>query len=583
MMVAPLDRPNKRADPMSTSSFVPENFDPSDFANIEPLGKKLLEQPATTAAEAATWIENASELFAVIWEYGTRKHIDNACFTEDEEKEKAFLHFIQEVQPKIEPMMFELKKKVLADGGIDQLKAPGTAVMKREWTSDVELFRKENVQLEVQDEELSTEYGKISGAMTVEFDGETKTLQQMAPYLEETDRSVREQAWRLVAERRQQDRDKIEEIFEKQLTIRSQIATNADHPDYRSYMWQVRKRFDYTPDDVLAFGDAVEAVVTPLAKTIDEQRHADLGVDALRPWDGSVDPKGRPPLKPFDPADIDSFVEKTRQCFDRYSPEFATMFATLSEHGDLDLDSRLGKRPGGFQASLEASRRPFIFMNSAGVHGDVVTMLHEGGHAFHYLDSRDIENVFVRHAPLEFCEVASMTQELLGADHYDAYYDDPEHAARAKRNQLERSATLLGWVATIVCFQHWLYTHEGHDRAARQAAWLETYGRFSSGVTDWSGLESYRESMWQRQIHLFSYPFYYIEYGIAQLGALQVWLNYRNDPQLAMSNLRKAFRLGGTKPLPEVFAAAGAEFDFGQSTLRRLVDAVGEELEKLPQ
>jgi oligoendopeptidase F len=293
---------------MSTSSFVPADFDPSDFAHIEPLGKKLLEQPATTADEAAAWIANASELFAVIWEYGTRKHIDTACFTEDEEKEKAFLHFIQEVQPKIEPMMFELKKKVIAEGGIDQLNTPGVAVMKRDWAADVELFREENVPLEVQDEELSSDYGKICGAMTVAFDGETKTLQQMAPYLERTDRAQREKAWRLVAERRQQDREAIETIFDKQLAIRAEVAANAGHDNYRSYIWQAKKRFDYTPQDVLAFGDAVEAVVMPLARKVDLQRQSDLGLDALRPWDGAVDPKGRPPIVPFDAKYIDCFV-----------------------------------------------------------------------------------------------------------------------------------------------------------------------------------------------------------------------------------------------------------------------------------
>ena len=567
---------------MSQNGFVPENFDPSDFANIEPLGKKLLEEPAATAEEAEQWLRNASQLFAVLWEYGTRKHIDNACFTEDEEKEKAFLHYIQQIQPKLEPLMFELKKKVLSAGGLDRLEAPGIAVLKRKWSTDVELFREENVPLEVKDEELATDYGKITGAMTVEFDGQTRTLQQMAPYYEQTDRGVREKAWRTVADRRLQDRDRIEDLFEKQLEVRAQIAANAGLPNYRAYMWQAKKRFDYSPEDVLGFCESVQKVVVPLTARLDTERRELLGLEKLRPWDTSVDPKGRPPLKPFDPADIDGFVEKTRRCFDRYSPPFAQMFQSLKDHGDLDLDSRQGKRPGGFQASLEASRRPFIFMNAAGVQSDVVTMLHEGGHAFHYLDSRDIENVFVRHAPLEFCEVASMSQELLGADHYDVFYDDPDHAGRAKRQQLERSIRLFNWVATIVAYQHWLYTHEGHDRTHRQEAWGHILGRFEGGVVDWTGLEPYRDAAWQRQIHLFSYPFYYIEYGIAQLGALQVWLRYQQEPKAALADLREAFRLGGTRPLPEVFAAAGIEFDFSEATLQRLVDAVGEQLERLP-
>ena len=353
-------------------------------------------------------------------------------------------------------------------------------------------------------------------------------------------------------------------------------------PDYREFAWRSKHRFDYTPDDCLRFADAIEAVCVPAVRAMDEQRRADLRLPALRPWDLSVDPQGRPPLVPFVETDVDAFVTKTRHVFDRLSPELGEQFESLRRNRNLDLDSRRGKQPGGYQSSLSEVKQPFIFMNAAGLQRDVEVLLHEGGHAFHYLAATAAQPlVFLQHAPLEFCEVASMAMELLGADHFEAFYPKPADAGRARRALLEGVVRFLPWMATIDTFQHWIYTHPGHSRQDRTDQWLAITGRFGRTV-DWAGHEATQASSWQAQPHLFSSPFYYVEYGIAQLGALQVWMKSKEDPRRALANYRAALSLGGTRPLPDLFAAAGVRFDFTERTLRPLVAAVVEELDALP-
>jgi len=568
---------------VASQSIVPAGFDPSDFSQIEPLGRELLERRVASVEELRQWVADLSRLWEIIDEAGKRRYIAKACRTDDPALEQAYLFWVREIQPKLQPLFFELQKRYLRNPQRHDLYEAGFAMMELDWQADVDLFRQENIPLFTREQELNNEYDKTMAAMTVEFRGQTYTLQQMARFFEETDRSTREQAWRLTGERRLAARETIEQIFTQLLDLRVQIAANAGLDNYRDYVWKARKRFDYGPDDCLAFGQAIEKLCVPLVEQLDERRKDELKVDALRPWDTAVDPRGRPPLRPFDPDDVAGFVETTRRVFERISPSLAGQFETLRENGDLDLDSRKGKQPGGFQSSLEASKRPFIFMNAAGLQRDVDTLLHEGGHAFHYIASRDQWNLFVRHAPLEFCEVASMSMELLAGDHLGLYYADAAEAARARRVHLEGIIRFMPWMATIDGFQHWLYSHQGHTPVDRTAAWLDIFSRYSSGVIDWSGLEPFRASRWHAQLHLFHVPFYYIEYGIAQLGALQVWLNYRRDPKAALEQLLEAFALGGTRPLPELFSTAGIRFAFDDATLGPLIEAVREELARLPE
>ncbi len=572
--------------PESTSSgrtFVPSDLDPSDWGQLEPLYVSLLDRPTDTIEQIQQWLANFSELSAVVSEFGARKNIDSACHTDDPEIEKAYLHYVEHIAPKIKPIYFQMQKKLLASPDHGTLAPDRFGNLIREWRSAVELFREENVPLQTEVAKLNNEYDKTVGAMTVEFNGETLTLQQLSRYLEEPDRESREKAWRLSADRRLQDRDGFNTIFDKLLGLRKQMAKNADLPDYRAYMWKAMDRFDYTPEHCHQFAEAVEQVCLPLIYKMDTQRKEALGLDALRPWDLSVDVLNRPPLRPFAADQPQDLVDKSTEVFRRVAPGLGDDFATMKMGRNLDLDSRKGKRAGGFQSSLQESREPFIFMNAAGLDTDVRTMLHEAGHAFHFIWAAAEEPLmFMRHAPMEFCEVASMSMELIGADHYDVFYPEQAERDRAVRSLLEGIITILPWIATIDQFQHWLYTHPGHSDSERTVAWLKVLDRFGRSHVDWSGLDEVRASMWQKQLHLYHVPFYYIEYGIAQLGALQLWLNYRSDPAKALDDYRNALRLGGKRALPELFETAGLRFDFTRATLEPLMAALGEELDRLP-
>ena len=563
----------------SRRKFVPVDL---DVARVEPLlavYRLLQDRRIDNARQLEAWLSDFSELCAVVDEYGARRYIEKSCHTDDPNLEKAYLHFISEVEPAIKPVSFELQKKFLDSPYRSALTDQRFGLLARSWQADVDIFQPANIPLQTQVAMDVTDYDKISGAMTVHFRGQELTLPQAGRVLEEPDRAARQDVWQLTASRRLADRDKIDAIFQKLLTLRHEIAVNAGLSDYRAYEWKAKKRFDYTPDDCLRFADAIEKTCVPLVHELDRKRKADLKLDRLRPWDMAVDPQSRPPLRPFPGDSSGLLIQKTREIFNRLSPELAGDFDLLSTHGNLDLDSRKGKQPGGYQSSLEESLQPFIFMNAAGMQRDVETLLHEGGHAFHFLAARHEPLIFLRSAPMEFCEVASMSMELLGSVHFDAFYNPPD-AARAQSTMLEGIIRFFPWMATIDCFQHWLYTHPGHDLAARTAYWLSLLDRFSSRL-DWTGFESVRPSSWQRQLHLFHSPFYYIEYGIAQLGALQLWSKSLTDPRGALAGYRAGLKLGGTRTLPELFAAAGIRFDFTDKTLRPLMDLLAEQMRRL--
>ncbi len=565
----------------ATPTFVPATLDCGDFAQLEPLYQQLLARPLDSAPALAQWLADWSELSAYVSEFGSRRQIEHACHTEDAEIEKRYLHYVEQIRPRLQPLDFQLTRRMLDCPHIAELTDPKFAVLRRQSQAEVEIYRDANIPLQTEATKQSSEYGKLCGKMIVDFRGEQLTLQQLARFLEEPDRSTREEAWRLSANRRLEDRQRFDSIFDELLKLRGQIARHADLPSYRDYVWKSFCRFDYTPQDCARFADSIAELVTPAVAQLNQQQQAALGVDRLRPWDLAVDPQGRAPLRPF-PADQPlEMVAKVREIFRRIDPQLAELFGQLQPGKNLDLESRRGKRPGGFQSSLEVVREPFIFMNAAGVQRDVETLLHEAGHAFHYQDSRAEPLVFLRHAPLEFAEVASMSMELLGCEHYEVFYN-AQDATRARRQQLEGIIRFFPWMATIDSFQHWLYTHADADAQQRTEAWLDIYSRFFCTSVDWTGLEDFRASRWQAQLHVFNYPFYYIEYGIAQLGALQVWQNYRQDRAGALRQLRSAFALGGTRPLPELFAAAGIRFDFSAATLGPLIEELNKELATMP-
>jgi oligoendopeptidase F len=571
---------------MPATAYTPETFPhrwlPGTVAlttweEIEPWYHQLLERPIDSPEALETWLRDLGELGGAVSQEGTRRYIAMTCQTDDPEREAAHLAWVREVEPKLKPIQNALRAKYLDSPHRAALPADRYAVFDRQMQNRRDLYREANVARETELDELGQRYQKAVGAMTVTFRGQEYTTAQMAPFLEETDRGVREEAWTLVARRRLQDRDALDEIFDRMVGLRVAIAREAGFDRFTDYAYRLRERFDYGQGEATAFRDAIERVVVPLAVELQEERRRSLGVASLRPWDLAVDPKGRPPLRPFTSAD--ELAERTRRIFDDVDPELGAQFDFLSRRGLLDLANRKGKAPGGYQATLEDDRLPFIFMNAVGVDGDLRTLLHEGGHAFHALACRGEELAAYRDAPIEFCEVASMSMELLGARDLGTFYS-PADADRSYRQLLEGIIQILPWIATVDGFQHWLYAHPEHSRAERRAAWEALLDRFG-GIVDWSGHEEARANAWHRQLHIFLYPFYYVEYGIAQLGALQVWRGARADRAGAIAAYRRGLALGGARPLPELFAAAGIRFDFSEATLRPLIEAVRAELARL--
>ena len=588
-------------------TFVPQTIDLGDWPQIAPLFNQLEKRAAQcrSAADLERWLLDWSELSAALDEESSRRYIAMTCHTDNAEAEKAYLYFVENVEPKLKPRQFEietiyvthpLRAELLAIGAPSTVPArtdtnlPGRCsalrryeVFDRDLKNHVELFRPENVPLETEDAKLCQQYQKLSGSLTVNFRGEEKTLVQMGRHLEEPDRALRQEVWELVAKRRLQEAEKFEDIFDRLIELREQIGRNAGFKNYRDYAFRRLGRFDYTPEDCARFNDAVAREVMPVVRELQAARRRQLGLDKLhpghlRPWDLAVDPQNRPPLKPF--AEVGEMVSRTQKIFDRLDGELAGGFRQMQDFHLLDLDNRKGKAPGGYQSTLSESRLPFIFMNAVGQQRDVETILHEAGHAFHALATRGEDlHAYRNGPPIEFCEVASMSMELLGNEFIEEFYSAAD-ARRARRVHLEGVVGVFPWIATVDEFQHWIYTHPGHSRAERAVAWLELMDRFGGDV-DWSGYEAARAHLWHRQLHIFIHPFYYIEYGIAQLGALQVWANSKRDKVKALADYKISLSLGGSRPLPELFAAAGCKFEFSAATIKPLIELVRSELAKL--
>lgn len=575
------------------ASSIPATLDARRWDALEPLFRELLDRPVRTGAEFERWLLDRSELEAACSEAQADLYITMTCSTEDQDAQAAYATHMRTIVPKIKPLTFELDRRMVRLA--DELKArsPRLEVLLRDARADVELFREENVPLETELSDLSQKYEQVMGAMTVTFDGREQTLSQMAVYQERTDRAVREAAWRGVVERRLADKAAIDAIFDQMVERRHRLAINAGFSNFVGFSFKAKHRFDYTPADCFAFHDACEKLIVPIIRRQELKRRQTLKLDTLRPWDLSVDVRGRAPLKPF--TDGRELMDKSVRAFEALDPRLGAMLRSLGrgdeargsrDGSNLDLDSRKGKAPGGYQYMRDRSKRPFIFMNAASTSKDVTVMLHEAGHAFHSILCNDEPLLAYRHAPIEFCEVASMSMELLTLPHVSGpggFYPTPEDYARAARAQIERSIFLLPWVATIDAFQHWIYTNPTHTQDERRRFWIALDERFGSSCS-WQGLEEARASTWHRQPHLFSVPFYYIEYAIAQLGALQLWLHsLEHGPTSAIDLYIKSLSLGGSRPLPELFHAAGLRFDFSAETVQRLADRVERELDRLPE
>ncbi len=528
---------------------------------------------------AAAWLSDWTHLSELLDEAGVRLHVAYTLDTRDEAAEKKHHAFQENIVPPARAAEQRLKQKLLAGGWpVEGMEAP-----LRNMRAEAELFREANLPLFTEERKLADEYDKIIGAQTVTWEGREITVTQLQPVYLDADRARREKAWRLAAERQLADRDKINEIWRKLLDVRRRLARNADCPDYRAYRWRQLLRFDYEPADCEKFHAAIAATAARAATELYEKRRRRLAVDTVRPWDLAVDPLHRPPLRPFaDPAEL---AGGAARIFQRVDPDLGRYFDIMRAEKLLDLDNRKGKAPGGYCTAFPVAGRPFIFMNAVGLHDDVQTVLHEAGHSFHVFESNHLPYEQQKTPPMEFAEVASMAMELLAAPYLardEGGFYSPADAARARVEHLEKSLMFWPYMAVVDAFQHWVYAHpdDAADPDRCDAAWAGLWRRFMPDV-DYSGFDDVVATGWQRKLHIHCYPFYYVEYGLAQLGAAQVWRRSLDDHRQAVSDYRRALSLGGAATLPALYAAAGAKFAFDAVTLRDAVDLMMETIATL--
>lgn len=559
--------------------FLPANFSIVNWDSLAPYFQNLDERPIHSISDLEQWLKDANELEAVISEDSCWRQIKMTCDTENKELEAAFTFFMMEIQPKIQPYSDKLNKKLVDSPFTKELDQEKYFTYLRNVKKNIELFREENIPINAELGVMQQQFGVISGKMTIEVNGQEYTLQQAAKFLEDPDRSIREEVYHKINQRRLQDKQEMNELFSSLLHKRHQVAVNTGFENYRDFRFAELGRFDYTKHDCYHFHEAVKLHVMPLVNQIYETKKKKLGLDNLRPWDVEAEPAGIQPLRPFKTGE--ELTNKTIECFNQLRPFFGDCLRTMKAMGHLDLESRKGKAPGGYNCPLAESGAPFIFMNAAGQLDDVTTMVHEGGHAIHSFLAHELELNGFKEYPTEIAEVASMSMELFSMNHWEVFFDNKEELTRAKEQQLERVITIFPWIATIDKFQHWVYENPNHTTEERARQWLMILEEFSSPVIDFSGLDEYRQFAWQRQLHLFEVPFYYIEYGIAQLGAIGLWQQYKQNPDMAINNYMKALELGGMKTLPALFEAAGLRFDFSPAHISTLMHFVKEEMDSL--
>ena len=560
--------------------FLSEDFKVTSWEDIKPFFDNLLERRIESVDDLRNWFHDRSELESIISEDLAWRYINMTCYTENEDYRKSYQDFIENIQPQIAPVSDKLNKKAAASTFLNELaNREGYDLMIRSIKKDIEIFRDENVPLFTQISTEAQKYQQISGAMTVEVNGKELTLQQASVFLMSTDRKLREEVYNKVTNRRLLDRETLDKLFSTLVDLRHKVSVNAGFKNFRDYMFKALGRFDYTPQDCFNFHDAIQHEVVPILNEFSKDRKKALSVSALRPWDKAVDPEGREALKPF--TNGQELTEKTIEVFRRLDPFLGQCLAIMREMGHLDLESRKGKAPGGYNYPLSEIGVPFIFMNATSTLRDMVTIMHEGGHAIHNFLTRDLELNDFKSTPSEVAELASMSMELISMDHWDVFFNDPAELKRAKREHLEDLIETLPWVATIDRYQHWLYENPTHSPEERKENWNKIFDQFADNITDWSGLQEAKDYLWQKQLHLFEVPFYYIEYGMAQLGAIAVWRNFRENSAKGLEGYQNALKLGYMKSIPEIYKAANIRFDFSRGYIKELMNFVREELDKI--
>ncbi|GAB3526724.1 M3 family oligoendopeptidase [Pontibacter brevis] len=559
--------------------YLEEDFQIESWQTLQPYFDELKARRINSVEELEKWMQDRSELESVLSEDLGWRYIRMTCDTQNEETTKAFQYFVSEIEPQIAPYDHELNLKLMHSPYVNSLDKEKYKIYLRGVERALEIFREENIPLQTEISTKQQQYAAITGAMTVTLDGEEMTLQRAADRLKKTDRAVREEAWHAIQGRRFMDREKLDSLFDELLQLRNQVALNADFPNFRDYMFAALGRFDYTPQDCFDFHQSIQETIVPLLTKIDVERKTKLGLEQLRPWDLDVDPSGKKPLEPFQKGE--ELLEKTVQVFYNLDTFLGDCLATMREMGHLDLESRKGKAPGGYNYPLDEIGVPFIFMNATSSLRDVITMLHEGGHAVHSFLTREMSLNAFKHPPSEVAELASMSMELISMDYWDTFFEDEDELRRAKRTHLESVLETFPWVATVDKFQHWIYEHPDQTPEQRHQEWVNIFDNFNHKLVNWDGLEEYKPFIWQKQLHIYEVPFYYIEYAMAQLGAIAVWKNYKENPSEGLAAYKRALSLGYTVSIGEVYEAAGIKFDFSTDYIKSLADFVQAEMEKI--
>ncbi|RYD74444.1 MAG: M3 family oligoendopeptidase [Sphingobacteriales bacterium] len=549
------------------------------YLTFRPFYKDLAEREIHSDTELKKWLADRNELDSYLGEDAAWRYINYTRNTEDSTVKENYLFFINEIKPKIAPYSNTLDKKLVDSPFINLLEDKAYHIYLRSTQTEIELYREENINLFVQIEEKAQQYAEIQSQMSISYNGEEFTLQQAAKFLKDADRNVRKEVYDKIVERRAQDVDKLDQLYTELVSLRHEVAKNAGFENYRDYKFKALGRFDYTIEDVFSFHQSVREEIVPLASHLLEIKRKELGVETLKPYDLDGEPEGQKPLEPYKTSR--ELLDKCIETFSNLHPALGKYLQIMDEKGLLDLDSRKGKAPGGYNYPLDESGVAFIFMNASGKFRDMVTMMHEGGHAVHSFLTRNLHLSAFKHAPSEVSELASMSMELITMDYWNHFFSDEKDLIRAKKEQLEGVIESLPWIATVDKFQNWVYTHPSHTIDERHDAWQEIFMEFHPEGVDWSGYEKNVRIGWQRQLHIYEVPFYYIEYGIAQLGALAVWKNYKENPEKGLTHYLEALKLGYTRSVPEIYEAAGIKFDFSLSYIQQLASFLKSELQAL--
>lgn len=563
----------------SPRKLLPEQLKITNWEVLYPYFEELKDRKINTLEDLKSWLLDRSELEAVLEEDAGWRYIKMTIDTSNKQLADSYAFFVSEISPKTAPYEDAYNKKFLQSSYVDLLEGQEFEIYQRGIKKAIELFREENISLFADIAKESQKYGSISGGQTVELDGQIVTMQQAAKELKGADRTRRKMVFELMIARRLKDVAALDTLFNSLLELRHKVAENANFDNFRDYKFEAMGRFDYSIQDCFNFHDSIAEEIVPIVTEFQKEKKSQLGYSELKPYDLDIDPSGKPPLNPFKTGE--ELLDKSIKVFYQIDPYFGECLETMREMGHLDLVSKKGKSPGGYNYPLYEVGVPFIFMNAVGTQRDLITMIHEGGHAVHSFLSRELKLTAFKSLPSEVAELASMSMELISMDYWDVFYADETELKRAKKEQLETLLKILPWVAIVDKFQHWIYTNPNHTQEQRIDQWNSINDSFSGGHIDWSGFEEAKSTSWHRQLHIFEVPFYYIEYGMAQLGAIAVWRNYKNNPQKAIEQYMAALKLGFTKSIPEIYAAAGIKFDFSREYVKELADFVKMELRKL--